>query len=116
MKRYIKASKYENHEEINHGSYFNRYFVYWNDNPLEFQMTKIAPYDDADYVWAKYSGGRWVNFYEGKQQIDRVTIPLWDEKSENYEDFNEYLNDVFDRVLLNLEEYNKEIDSKVSNW
>ena len=118
MKRIIKAakkaSKYAYNSVIQHGPI--RYFAYWNEEPFEFQMSKIAPYDDAEYIWAKYKGGRWCNLYEGTKQIDHITIPLWDEKSENYEDFNEYINDVFDRVLLNLEEYNKDVDSKISHW
>lgn len=115
MKRYIKSSTYKYNGQVIHGGTM-RYFVYWNENPLEFQMTKIAPYDDAEYVWAKYSGGHWCNFYKDGKQIDQITIPLWYQHSEDYEDFDEYLDAIFDIVLLKLEKYNKEINSKVRNW
>ena len=122
MKRVVQsartASDYQNSAFITHGPNI-KYHVYWNDKPFEFSISKSAgAYVEGDFCYAKYHGGKWCIIYDGEtyQPIDRITIPLWDMKSEDYEDYNEYVNDVFDRVILNLEEYNKDVSSYVSNW
>ena len=122
MKLYVQSAKtasdYAYRDVIQHGNI--KYFVYWNETPFEFSMSKLAgAYVEGDFAYAKYNGqGKWCTIYDGEtyKPMDRITIPLWSEKSENYEDFNEYANDVFDRVLLNLEEYNKDVKTHVSNW
>ena len=123
MKRVVKATSrtghdFEHRDVVEHGPL--KYFVYWNENPFEFSMSKLAgAYVEGDFSYAKYKGsGKWVTIYDGEtyKPMDRITIPLWEDTKANYEDFNEYVNDVFDRVLLNLEEYNKDVKTHVSNW
>lgn len=82
-----------------------------NSDSADFfaQMTKIAPYDDADYVWAKILPNKKVEFIKNGRVIDRAQLPEFED--DDYEDVTEYIDMCLDTVLLELEEYNKSISS-----
>lgn len=128
MKKYIKdSSNYENCAVIQHGPNV-RYLVYYNEvtmsfltsgydlidnRDVEFQMSKIDPYVEADYVWAKKGSGAKISFIQNGKSIDYMTAFTYE--SDMYESFDEYVNDLFDAVVLELEDYNKQIKGYVAH-
>lgn len=119
MKIYAKASpKYENTAIVQHGpniKYFAYYTIIGDLNPtVEFSLSKIAPYVEADFVWAKKGLGAYVDFIQDGKVIDKMT--LWAFEPDEYESFDEYVNSVFDEVALELEEYNKDVKQTVCHW
>lgn len=116
MKTYVKASsKYENATVVEHGpniKYFAHYTIL--GQTFEFQLYKIASYAEADFVWAKKGLGAYVDFIQSGKVIDKMT--LWAFEPDEYESFNEYVDDVFDAVALELEEYNRDVKQTVSHW
>lgn len=113
------SSKYENTAIIEHGPSI-KYFAYYTiiedlfGKSIEFQLSKIAPYVEADFVWAKKGLGANVDFIQDGKVIDKMT--LWSFEPDEYESFDEYVNGVFDEVALELEEHNKDVKQTVIHW
>ena len=114
MKRMIKATAadyYESKFPVHHGN--QRYFCYFKDNDngpagYEAQLSRIAPYDDADHVWAKIEGNGLVKFMKSGKIIDKMQ--LWAYDADEYESYDEYVDDTLDNVVVELINMNKDIE------
>lgn len=75
-------------------------------------IQRIAPYDDADYYWAKISGdGRFKIIHNGKV-VDKVHI--WAYEDGDYEEgVDQYLSDVVMEVAKELDVYNDKIQPRM---
>ena len=85
----------------------------WNDtdpDTLRIQMTRITPYDDAEYTWAKYEGGLVKFIYDGRV---KYTHPFHEYDEEYYETFDEYIGEVVDEMALNLNRYNADVEPRM---
>lgn len=109
---------YENFAIVEHGpniKYSAHYTIITGLNPIvEFTLSKLAPYVEADFVWARKGLGACVDFIQDGKVIDKMT--LWSFEPEQYESFDEYVNHVFDEVALELEEHNKDVKQTVIHW
>lgn len=115
MKRWIRASYVNNADPIEikttlqHGP-GGRYAVRGEYNPenglVYASLSKLAPYDDAEYVWAKIKGLN-VDFIQDGKIIDHM--PLWSYEPDDYEDVEEYVNQILDQVVVELKNMNKDI-------
>lgn len=71
------------------------------------QVTKIAPYDDAEYYWAKVHGNGLIEFiYNGKIK-DKMQMNSYDE--DDYESVDDYYNDIIESAAEELKNFNKDI-------
>jgi len=120
MKKLIRSSTASNGE----GEYFTyqrgrqQFGVHvFNDNPihLKFQVKEIHPYDLEEYTWARcgYKGALYVEFIRNGKVLDGMQMHYYDE--EDYEDENEYVNDIIDQVCVELRYYNKNIEPRIDH-
>lgn len=110
MKLYIKAAqtKYPQYFVQAHGPL--RYHVHMTeglDPNFAAQMSKITPYDDADYYWATIMPDKSVKIILGTRVQEVRRLPQY--ADEDYESVAEYIDDCLDQVLLWLNEYNRDI-------
>lgn len=71
------------------------------------QISRIAPYDDADYWWARINGGGLIEFiHDGKVQD---TLEFKDFDEEAYETVREYMDEMADTAVRKLDEKNESI-------
>ncbi len=116
MKRLVRASYVNNVDPVEiktilqHGPN-GRYSVRGEYNPengrIKADVTKLAAYDDADYVWARIDDNWTVKFIQDGKQIDRMI--LWSYEPDDYESVEEYVNDVLDQVVVELIDSNEDI-------
>jgi len=80
-----------------------------NDNSPNFiaSLSKISPYDDADYVWARIYENKKVEFIKSGKVIDSMQLHYYEE--EDYESLQEYIEDCLDIIVLELHGFNKNI-------
>lgn len=72
-------------------------------------LSKISPYDDAEYVWARIYENKKVDFIKNGKVIDEMQLSYYDE--EDYESLYSYIDDCLDIVVLELHDFNKKIKS-----
>lgn len=113
MKKYIRATKYDDSMVWSHGNL--RFRVYMNDcdedHPVcVFQVSEIRPYDDADYAWAACNG-RTVNYYRNNKKIASEPVILYD--PEDYEEYRDYVDELIDSVCMTLRKYNKDVEPRI---
>ena len=118
MKRVIRAATSENmrkvHVPVSHGPGMKYMINVEQDLDHGFfagQLVKIAPYDDADYVWAKVDWNGLVKFIKNGKVIDKSQ--LWSYEEDDYESVDEYFDDAIDQLILDLEEYNSKIKPRM---
>ena len=115
MKRVIRASQELKtiNEAVSHGRI--KYMAHLTEEPkwgfIYGQLTKIAPYDDADYVWARIHRNGLVEYIERGKVAGRMQ--LWSYEEEDYENVDEYFDEVIDQIMLDLEEYNEKIEPRM---
>ena len=117
MKRVIKASNLDLEKvywKLEKPSLRNYRFSGQVDYKRGFMwgdIQKIAPYDDADYWWARVNGNGLIEFiYDGKVQ-DKMQMHSYEE--EDYEDINDYFNDVIESAAEELKNINKDIKPRM---
>ena len=86
-----------------------------NEEPpyvITFQMSNNAPYDDADYIWANCTGNV-VKFYNGGngRLVDKMYLNSYE--PEDYENLDEYCNDILEDTLYELVRLNKNIEPRI---
>ena len=79
-------------------------------------LSKISPYDDAEYVWARIYENKKVDFIKNGKVIDSTQLRSYEQyySGEDYEsldelDLYEYINSCLDIVVLELADFNKKI-------
>jgi len=114
MKRYIKSSLEKVYWELYKPSLRNYRFSGQID-PIRGQLfgdvQKIAPYDDADYAWAKVNGNGLIEFIKDGKIVDKMQTHAYEE--EDYEDVNEYFNDIIESVAEELKKINQSIKPRM---
>ena len=116
MKRYIRSSEtpkykhdYTDHEIYTWGK--QKYSVYFkNADDLEHfqcQVSELHPYDDAKYTWAKKDSPASATLYRNGKAVK--TIPVVEYDPDNYEEDNEYIDDVIFSLCKALKEANKDV-------
>lgn len=106
------SSLYTDYTTLTHGT--QRYHVHLADaDTPDFiaQVSKIAAYDDADYVWAKILADKTVKFVRDTKVVGKMQLPEYNE--DEYESIDEYVGDCLDIVALELAEYNKSISPRM---
>lgn len=101
-------AKFTNHFVIKRGN--SSYFCYiGNENSPNFvaSLSKIAPYDDADYVWARINDDRQVQYIKNGKEIHEIWLD--DFNDENFPSLRSYIGDCLDIVVDDLIEFNKDI-------
>lgn len=115
MKRLIRANAELTHISgpVNHGP--ARYFVKGDEDKATGRIwayiTKIAPYDDAEYVWAKISGNGYTEFIRDGKKIDGMQFHSYEE--DEYETVEEYFDDVIDSIIVELIRFNRDIEPRM---
>lgn len=106
-------AKLDGSSVVMHGPTIRYMCHYGNIESPEFvaSLSKIAPYDDAEYVWARIYENKKVDFIQNGSVIDSMQLPRYDE--ENYESVGEYVDDCIDRVVVKLNEFNKKIKPRM---
>lgn len=77
------------------------------------QISKIAPYDDADYVWALIRGNGLVEFIQDGKILDRMQLSDYLDWEEDFESPEEFMDADIDSILEVLVEYNSEIKPRI---
>ena len=79
-------------------------------------LSKISPYDDAEYVWARIYENKKVDFIKNGKVIDSTQLRSYEQyySGEDYESLDEldlydYINSCLDIVVLELADFNKKI-------
>lgn len=100
---------------VKHGPTMRYMCHYGNIESPEFvaSLSKIAPYDDAEYVWARIYENKKVDFIKDGHTIDSIQLPRYDE--DDYESAGEYVDDCIDRVVVELNEFNKTIKPRMAH-
>lgn len=120
MKRVITSASSYSSPYTKYNSYQRgrqKYSVHFNEpeNPIDFkaQITEIHPYDDADYVWARIGakGAMEVEFVQNYKVIDRMQMHYYDD--EDYENVDEYYDEIIDRVCIELSYFNKDVEPRM---
>ena len=119
MKKVVASVSYDNYLTINHGPRkfgvhidevdYSRSFI-----PVpRFQISEIHPYDDAKYTWAKRSdnNSNIVLFINDGKVIDKMH--LWSYEPDDYENFDDYLNDILDDVAVELMSINSDVKPRM---
>ena len=78
------------------------------------QIIKIAPYDDAEYVWAKIESNGLVKFIKDGKVIDRMQLNTYeyvdpDDYRMLYDSVDEYIDICVDSVIDELDAMNRNI-------
>ena len=111
-------SKLTNSFVVEHGPRIRYMCHIGNENSPNFiaSLSKISPYDDAEYVWARIYENKKVDFIKNGKVIDSTQLESYEEyySGEDYEsldelDLQEYINDCLDIVVLELVDLNKKI-------
>lgn len=71
-------------------------------------VQKITPYDDADYWWARVNENGLIEFIHDGRIQDKMQMHTYDE--EDYEDINDYFNDMIESAATKLVQLNKNIE------
>lgn len=74
-------------------------------------VQKVAPYDDADYAWAKVHGNGLIEFILKGKIVDRMQTHSYEE--EDYEVVDEYFNDIIESAAEELKKINKDIKPRM---
>ena len=103
-----------------HGLKCHDYFirVYNEDDPsqLQLQISGIHPYDDASYAWARVESFRptFAQIIQNGRRLSSVSMPSYVE--EDWENFDEYVDEFVDRIIAELEEVNKDVQPKIMHF
>ena len=121
MKRYIHASSEPGTQTFSYIEQVpatkHKYRVRGSYTPetgvISAYWTKISPYDDADYVWGYCKGGNKVDFFKGSpgKKVDSLYWHSYD--PEDYESFDEYLNEFIIETAKEIDNYNKDIEPRI---
>lgn len=74
-------------------------------------IQRIAPYDDADYYWAKITGNGQVQFIHNGKVEDKMQ--MWSYEEDDYEDINDYFNDIIEEAAKELDHFNDSIKPRM---
>lgn len=95
-----------------------RYSMYDNNidsleqaSAYKFQLSKLSPYDNTEYVWCKYQGGIANYYHVGRRCFSESFI--CDE--DKYEEVAEWQNEVIERCLARLESFNSKLKSNIDH-
>lgn len=80
-----------------------------------FQLTEIHPYDEAEYYWALYEGGSWIRIIYNGQTKQRIATTPYADVEDDYEDQNDYVDQVIDSVMYELYHLNKDIKPRIDH-
>ena len=115
MKRYIKANNanyYDQHFVLNHGKHRFSIYIKNSDSPFfEASISEIHPYDFAEYTWAKILRNGQVEYRRGSKVIDKMQLCDYDE--EYYESIDDYINDCIDNVMVDIINFDKNVESMI---
>lgn len=93
-----------------------RYALY--DNNIEsfdqvddyrFQLSKLSPYDNTEYVWCRFKDQMASYYRAGKLQCHESMI----ENLDNFEEIAEWQNFIIERCLARLESFNGKLKSNI---
>lgn len=77
-------------------------------------VTKVAPYDDAEYYWARVRGNGLVEFIHEGRIVDKLQLPNYLDFEEDYESPAEFFEvEVQDSILEVLVDYNSKIEPRI---
>lgn len=95
-----------------------RYALY--DNNIEsfdqadgytFQLSKLSPYDNTEYVWCRFKDQMASYYRAGKLQCHESMI----ENLDNFEEVAEWQNFIIERCLARLESFNSKLKSNIDH-
>ena len=103
--------EYENHNYSIHDieiddDIFNNSLI----KDYKAEISRSAPYDDADYVWAKIENGV-IKFIKDGHVIDKVDCST--DHTDDFEYSSEYTENLILTALENLENYNYNIEPRI---
>lgn len=78
---------------------------------FRMQIRRIAPYDNAEYVWCRTEGAV-AKFYRGIVHIKTMRLPVY--RHDNYEYFNEYVLEAVERCLDELIKLNANVKPQIA--
>ena len=78
-------------------------------NDFAASVSRIAPYDDADYFWAKIERGTIKYIRSGKVKEINYYMNADDMDIEN----NEWANEIIEQVCVRLNQLNKNIEPRI---
>lgn len=104
------STKYTDHDVYTWGK--QKYSIYFKnaDDPANFmcQVSEIHPYDFAKYAWAAKDAPTSATIYKDGKKIKTIGVKEYDE--DDYEEDNEYLNDVIFDLCKALKDINEEVE------
>lgn len=110
MKRYIKSNTEKIYYKLTNPSLRSYRFsgiLDYDHNSMEGEITKVAPYDDAEYVWAKIAPNMQVKFIQDGKVIDKMQCHYYE--PDDYDSVDDYFNDIVESVADELNTMNRKI-------
>lgn len=125
MKRMVKATSYNDlpndwkdvRQTIEWKGFKNRYTFSGKSSRSRGaqigQIVKVAPYDDADYVWARIRGNGLVEFIQNGKILDKMQLANYLDWEDDFESPEEFMDADIDSIIEVLVEYNDEIEPRI---
>lgn len=130
MKKWIKSSQtisattaddYDRYFTYNRGGQKFSGYIKYEDDPdnLQFTLSEVHPYDDAEYTWAKKDSPVEIKLIKdghivGSLKQSALDFPEYDE--EDYESPEEYVDTVIDITANVLRQMNRDIEPRMMHW
>ena len=114
MKIYVKSNKDDKiRSEFNIGKSKYRFYGVI-DEELGFaygDISKLTPYDDADYYWARIDKNGIVKYIQGTKVKSKDQLFYYEDSDEydDYESASEYIDYIITSVAEQLDELNSKI-------
>ena len=114
--RAASANYYDDTFDYYHGrqKFFGR--IKYEDDPdnLQFQLHEVHPYDlSEDYAWATKDSPANIRIIQHGKTIDNVSVPDYIE--DDWDDPNDYVNDVIDRAAVALLQVNRDVEPQIDH-
>ena len=114
------TAKYTDHYTINvDGQKFSVYTVYGDDpEKIQFQITEIHPYDDAEYSWAKKDRPTGATVYKQGKRYGFIEVRDVEEYFEDEPDARpeDYIKEIIKYTCRELHKLNKDVEPKIIHW
>lgn len=75
------------------------------------EIIRIAAYDDADYWWARANGGGLIEFIKDNKVQKTIEFKEFDD--DVYETVQEYMDDMIDEALKQVDRLNDSVSPKM---
>ena len=110
-----RSSDYDDHIFYERNNQEFSVYTKFADDPDNFQcqISEVHPYDLAEYTSATKDSPVGVTFYRNGRRVGQMRVPEYFE--DDYEDATEYVNEVIDRICVELMHRNADVEPRIDH-